>query len=532
MKKTACSRQLSAGGSIAERAVAMSDRGIAIIVSSVKPYVSRFMVVFVVYCLAMLAIWRSGFSYMDDLGRAIDGYDWSFEFNRYSSSVLAHILSVNMSLVDVSPWFQILSIAILSVSSILVAYIVSGWKRPKWPVVIVSMFVGLTPFMAGSLLYKFDSVCIAASILFSLLPVAVWGRLKAGSRRSDILYCAFATACVLFVLTSYQASCGIVVVAAVAAIVAELTRQSNIKWRNVKVLVLKLGMLALSGVVACAIFYFILPSPGGYRDTNIISVADIIPHVIMVVREIYSVCIHAMNTEWVVLFLLAIFGALLSVVLCSSRTRSAKLVDGAILAIFLTTSIPLSYGIYILLDQATPLSEYDWGRYLIGCGVALAFFFAICSEVISRRTKSISLNMIAVAPTVCVLYGFFIFYLALGNGLADQGRFAESRINNFISVADSAGVNANTNVQFYGTIGLSPVMEHVQEQYPVARYIIGIGQHGLSEGYWGELRLKRYGKFNFVSAPVQCAGSIQTTENEFFKIHYNKSENTACVEIL
>ena len=169
------------------------DRKITNIASAIRPYRGQFLVVFLVYCLSMLSIWRASFSYMDDLGRAIDGYDWSFEFNRYSSSILAHIFSVNMRLIDVSPWFQIIAVAILSVASLLVAYIVSGWRKPKWPVVIASMFIGLTPFMAGIMLYKFDSVCMAASMLFGLLPVAIWGKVNNKNQRHKALYFVFAT---------------------------------------------------------------------------------------------------------------------------------------------------------------------------------------------------------------------------------------------------------------------------------------------------------------------------------------------------
>lgn len=532
MKKKTCSQWTLSNNSTMSRIITKADYYVAKAIDTLALYKWQLLVIFAVYCLAMLAVWRSGFSYMDDLGRAVDGYDWSFEFNRYSSSALAHILSVNMSLIDVSPWFQIIAVAILSISSLLVAYIVSGWKKPKWPAVIASMFVGLTPFMAGSLLYKFDSVCMAASMLFALLPVAVWGKLEPKNRRCDILYFVFAAICVLLVLTSYQASCGIVIVAVVAAVVAESVYNPNVKWSGVKVLMQKLGVLVVSGILACSIFYFLLPSPGGYRDTNLVSVTNIIPHTISVVREIYGVCIQSMNGEWTVLLLIAILTSLLSVVLCSRKRGVLKLVDGIIPIIFLAISIPLSYGIYIMLEQATPLSDYDWGRYLIGCGTALAFFFAMCFAVIADRTNHVSLNIMAIVPVAYVLYSFFIFCLAIGNGLSDQGRFAESRMSSFMATANSIGINADTDVQFYGTIGLSPVMEHVREQYPVTKYIIGIGQHGLSEGYWGELRLKRYNKFNFISAPAECSSDAQVIENEFFKVYYSEKDNAACAKIL
>lgn len=508
------------------------DRKITNIASAIRPYRGQFLVVFLVYCLSMLSIWRASFSYMDDLGRAIDGYDWSFEFNRYSSSILAHIFSVNMRLIDVSPWFQIIAVAILSVASLLVAYIVSGWRKPKWPVVIASMFIGLTPFMAGIMLYKFDSVCMAASMLFGLLPVAIWGKVNNKNQRHKALYFVFATICVLFVLTSYQASCGIIIVAAIGAVAAELLRSSKIRWNVVKTLLLKIGILVASCAIACAVFYFVLPSPEGYRSTGLVNISSIIPHIIDTVGQIFEVLIHAMSIEWKVVVALAVLVSILLAVLCSRKKGLGKLFDGFILVIFLIMSIPVSYGIYFLLEEATPLSEYDWGRYLIGCGVALAFFFAMCFAVISSRIKYVSMNAIAIAPVICTLYGFFVFYLALGNGLADQERFIESRVNSFIAMADRIGIDSDDSIQFYGSIGLSPVMKHVQEQYPITRYIIGIGQHGLSEGYWGELRLKRYSGYDFKSLPVQCSDDKQITGSEFFRVYYSEEDDSACVKIL
>ena len=128
--KTSSDRMLLDNGLKVKQATSIVEHRIVRAATVVKPYVSRFLLVFAIYCLAMLAIWRSGFSYMDDLGRSISGYTWSHEFNRYSSSIISILFGTNMSLVDLSPWTQIFSMFYVGYSNRSAGFVVSknDWR--------------------------------------------------------------------------------------------------------------------------------------------------------------------------------------------------------------------------------------------------------------------------------------------------------------------------------------------------------------------------------------------------------------------
>ena len=54
----------------------------------IRPYIKPFLVVFIIYFVALSSILRANYSYMDDAGRAVNGYAWTSDFNRVSSSLL------------------------------------------------------------------------------------------------------------------------------------------------------------------------------------------------------------------------------------------------------------------------------------------------------------------------------------------------------------------------------------------------------------------------------------------------------------
>ena len=124
-----------------------------------RPFVKPFLIVFAIYCFAMLAVWRSGVSFVDDRGRAIFGYAWTSDFNRFSSTAFGLAMNANDRLLDISPWPQILGMGILSVVSVMLTYVFCN-KKIKYLPLVLTTFVGLLPLTVECWLYKFDAPCI------------------------------------------------------------------------------------------------------------------------------------------------------------------------------------------------------------------------------------------------------------------------------------------------------------------------------------------------------------------------------------
>ncbi len=95
-----------------------------------RAYLKPFLIIFGIYCFAMLAIWLAGVSYADDAGRAITGKGWTSDFNRYSSSLLSFFLiQMRFSLVDISPLGQILAMGLLTISTLILVELFGDKKE-------------------------------------------------------------------------------------------------------------------------------------------------------------------------------------------------------------------------------------------------------------------------------------------------------------------------------------------------------------------------------------------------------------------
>ena len=534
--KTSSDRMLLDNGLKVEQAISIIEHRIVRAVTVVKPYVSRFLLVFAIYCLAMLAIWRSGFSYMDDLGRSISGYTWSHEFNRYSSSIISILFGTNMSLVDLSPWTQIFSMFMLAIATVLLALSfqktigVAYGKTKKLTLLpyVLASFLVISPFAMGCFIYKFDSLCMAFAIVMAIIPVAMWHKINIKSFKSMLVYCLIVAVTTILTLTSYQAVSGILPVLILGIILCEYYTNKKFSKKDAAI---KIGISIVGYIVACAFFAFILPKPNGYRDVSMVQFSKLIPHLLSTCVEIYRRVIEGANGEWKVLGSVSIIVSTGIICACTRGKIISKLAKGLMFIVFIAVAIPLSYGVYLVLKDAMPVSQFDTARYFIGQNAVIATAFIVAAVVLTQKVSGVKAWLV-MSPVILLLYSFSLFPIALGNGLSDQFEFASSRIDNLLSLLNNVDVSADTKVQISGTIGPSPVMQHVMQQYPVTNYIIGETQYGLGAGYWGEYRLKNYYKLNYISTGgIDCVSFSDSVDNQFYDIRYSQDKNEICVGI-
>jgi hypothetical protein len=95
-------------------------------------------------------------------------------------------------------------------------------------------------------------------------------------------------------------------------------------------------------------------------------------------------------------------------------------------------------------------------------------------------------------PSIILLYSFAVFALALGNGLADQDRYATFRnellLNDLSHIYTTKEQVDKTALHIEGNIGHSAIMKHVNAQYPIIPQILFPAHTGLnssdSKGYF------------------------------------------------
>jgi len=449
----------------------MKDRAEKIL-RTFKPFIKPFLIVFFIYAFAMLAMWRSGVSFVDDKGRAIFGYAWTSDFNRFSSTAFGLLMNANDRLLDISPWPQILGMGILAIAGVVVTYVFCD-KKIKYLPLILTTFIGITPLAIECWMYKFDAPCIALSVLASVLPILWWP--KDFSKKVVTKFGIITMICMLVMWTTYQAANGIFPVLCVY-----MAAKDYMKGEKILSIIKKLGLAVVVFVIPALIFKFCLPEPSkSYRKNEMLSLAELVSGMWGNFMNHLRLAAQSLNIWQKILAGLAFVGMVI-LILREYKKKSWFLILAFVIA------LPLSIGAYLLLKEP-PLTP----RSFVGVGMVFV-------PVIILATKNVNriLDYFCVFPSLVLLYSFLMFVLAFGNGLADQERWANYRVEDLVSGLSELYPDRNEilerKIQIAGDIGMSKVMQHVAEKYPATKQIVTLQQTGLSWAAWGLTKIRSY----------------------------------------
>ena len=196
----------------------------------IRAYWKPYLLIFAIYTIGLITMMRDHFLVLDDLSRSVYGYNWGQDWNRVTSSIVGYFLHQSITIFDISPINQLIAIAILSLSSLLLAKLFTKKLTP--PVLFFSTFLGLAPFMVNAWQFHFDSPFFALAILVSILPYTLyWGKLNLSFLKSpsksttkflhlDLGLAKFlrailvTTICLSIMWTSFQSANGIFLVRA------------------------------------------------------------------------------------------------------------------------------------------------------------------------------------------------------------------------------------------------------------------------------------------------------------------------------
>lgn len=486
---------------------------------TLKPFVKPWLVCFAIYCVAMLSIWRGGVSFIDDRLRAVVGYGWVQDFNRHASTLFGMLVNMNHLLSDISPWTQILAMGTMSVVSVMVTYVFCGRKIKYLPLVL-STFIGLQPFVIECWLYKFDAPCIALSILMSVLPIMWWPRDL--SRKSLTKFGGVAAVCMLVMWMSYQASNGVFIV--MCTMMGLKDYLDGVKIREI----MRKWLVGLGACVVTAGLFMCLPGFGGYRDIEMSSFGEIIANAVKNIGGYAGFVWQGLNVWQKWFFMpLAIIGIVILLFLhYKKKAWAVMLVELAVL--------PMSLGVYLLLTE--PVLN---GRTLVGLGLAAVPVLILATNELGR-VKEYALTM----PSLILLYTCIIFTLALGNGLVEQEKYRdfrmESLMDDLAELYPGQGETA-VGVLVTGEIGYTGVTQHVVEMYPVTESIVVYQQKGLSYGMYAVSDIgKRYNWSQEVWSVEdddgaeyerRCSGTRTVVKETYYHTIRDDGEGIVCVEV-
>ena len=99
-------------------------------IQSLKFLILPFIILNIIYFLALIPIIRANFNYLDDLGRVAFGTrGFGSAYSRYISDFLSIFLHTGKYLTDISPLPQLIATFLLSLSSIILIYVFSNKKK-------------------------------------------------------------------------------------------------------------------------------------------------------------------------------------------------------------------------------------------------------------------------------------------------------------------------------------------------------------------------------------------------------------------
>jgi len=407
---------------------------------------------FLVYSLGILTIIRANYLYEDDIWRAVGGERGWYSWSRYVAEILSILVHTSLRMTDISPLPQLLAALILSVSSVLLVYILCD-KKITTVSLLASIPLGLSPYFLECLSYKFDAPYMALSVLASIVPFLFLTRKKA------FVFCSVVSLLILYM--TYQAASGIYLMITVVL----CFNYWNSKQKTNREIFLFLGRAALSFCMAMVIFKLFLMRPFNafYVSNTTLPLSQIFSGTFDNLLNYISTINSDMSFIWkICIVIVVIFFIFRSVHISSQKKPISLIVSFFIICL----SFILSYGIYYVLKQ--PLFE---PRALFGFGAWLAI---LCVYVASNYKKT------AIIAVLALNWCFFVFAFSYGNALADQKRYVDFRatilLNDLSTLYPDKDENEMT-VQLKNKMGFTPSVRSIAKHNPLIYRLLKEKEH-------------------------------------------------------
>lgn len=412
-----------------------------------------------IYVLALLALIRANYYYLDDFGRALYGYkQWDY-FSRYVSTGLSTFVHMSNYLADASPLPQLLAAGIAALAAVIMGWVVldrtcfSIWE------IIALIPVGLNPYFLECLSYRFDGPYMAVSMVFAALPLVF----RKGNPWAYVLISGFGS---LLVCAGYQSASGVFPVL-VILLVLQMVLDGK-PWNDVFGFTLR----SVAGYGWGLVFFKLVimkPADAGYVSNAMPGLKELLPNAAANLAGFYGAVLSDFKLLWLGLLAVLIFGFLWHLVSQSRLPKPAAL-GWCILALVLM--LVLAFGIYPFLAEV-PFAP----RAMYGFGVVMALIALVAvGGKLPFRLSALVLG-----------WAFFVFSFTYGDALAAQRDFTQSRVEQLYSDLNDL-IQEPTAVQLAGTIGYCPVLENMPKDGAILYRLVpepfGEGSEWASYGFY------------------------------------------------
>lgn len=426
-----------------------------------------------VFLIALFALFRADFNYIDDLGRVQEGYRRWNNWSRYVSHYGSALLHMGRVITDISPIPQMFAIVFMAGACVLAVYVFSQEKHISVSRGAASIPLALSPWFLECFSYKFDSPYMALSVLASVAPFCFWDKnLKK--------FFAASVFGLLIMDMTYQAASGIFIL--------EVMFLSFLNWtrgKSIKGICIQLGYSVGSYVLAMVMFRFVfMKKLVDYVSTQMASPLMLPVTIYQNGVKYLTFVFSDMSRLWMVFFGLIIISFIAASVWKSKRNRLITFVLAGILVL---AGAVLSYGCYLALEK--PLFS---PRAMLGFGAYMAFLAISLTVLIPN-------NILVKGQVMALGWCFLVFTATYGNVLAEQKRYTDFRVQLVIEdvshIASAAG--KKKQIQLEGDIGRSPVIAKTAEKFPAIKRLIPATFAG-GGWYWSYVYFYKYFNMNAV----------------------------------
>lgn len=459
-----------------------------------------FSILFVSLFVALFSLIRGNVSYGDDIARTVKGYGLNV-FSRPSSEFLSHIVHTDSFLADISPLTQLIAIAVIAISCILLLKVISGKSKfSLWQIASV-LPLGINPFFLECLSFKFDSPYMAVSVLASIIPVLLIHNM--------LYFFCITFICVLIICTTYQVSLGIFPMVLLFTLLSKY-----IKGYSITTILKIVAVFALSFILSVLVFKFFIMTPkiDGEVTTSVAPLVDLPSTFMDHMRKYFGLVSSFTRRSWKNLFFIVLTVFFIVNVVNSKHSKIITFIMSLCVVFF---SLSLTYGFYACLDK--PLFS---ARALYGIGG-----FVACLFVYTTSYKDLYISKVC---SVILSWSLIVFAAAYGNAIVLQRDYETFRIQEVINSVASIENKGNAfKYKVEGNLGHAPSISNLTQRYPLISVLVPIS-FGQSDSFLGILKFSEYyGIKNMIldNSIERNTSSLYFKETMYHKIDVYKDNN-------
>lgn len=420
------------------------------------------------YAVGIIAILRANFNYIDDMGRAAVGTRGWTNFSRFLTEALSVFIHMDNYLTDISPLPQLIAVFILAVSGILLLYVIQERTCFSLWELVALIPLGLNPYFLECISYKYDSPYMALSILGAVMPFLY-------RKKSCVSYIFASMVGMVVVCTTYQAATGIYPMIVILLMLKMWCDREPVR---------KIGGFCLRSAagygLGLAFFCFVLmvPLDSEYVESPAMGtgIGDLLQIIYFNLRTYYETVKADFKLFWIILIVILAAGFLWTTARSSKRN---VFLTAAVAAAGLVLMGFVCFGVYPALPHPlfAPRAMYGFGVLITLAGICT---MEKCAGILLK------------VPMLLLSLAFFVFSFTYGNALYVQKEYTDFRIQMVIEDLNDMDVFLSDRpvvVQISGTIGYSPVISNMPQNYYVLDRLIPITfqggwQWGQAGFYW------------------------------------------------